>query len=221
MTMHGRAPQYIDGELTAEEEIKFLDHLVCCPVCESELGDELQLRDREASLSHTGSRNRQKDHVAGHKSGFRGLAVIASVWGGAACVVLLAATSGTVPAGSSPSLNVVVEAGPTDRQGMSAHGRHRLLVSATPAATGVHEVRIYWGRHELLLRCPGDVEPACRGHGRNIDSSLTLAAPGEYQVLLLQSSKPLPAATGDREADLRFLRESGGRVVDLKTIAVY
>jgi cellulose synthase operon protein C len=47
---HGRASNYLDGSLDAEEEAAFLEHVAGCAECRSELHAELQLRDREDVL---------------------------------------------------------------------------------------------------------------------------------------------------------------------------
>jgi hypothetical protein len=51
MSAHGRASEYLDGVLNANEEVAFLDHLVECTECQAVLHDEVQLRDREGALS--------------------------------------------------------------------------------------------------------------------------------------------------------------------------
>ena len=47
LRVHGRGDEYLEGTLDADEEAAFLDHLVGCAVCQAELTDDLQLRDRE------------------------------------------------------------------------------------------------------------------------------------------------------------------------------
>jgi cellulose synthase operon protein C len=47
---HGRAGEYLDGALSPDREAAFLDHLAVCALCQHDLHDEVQLRDREDAL---------------------------------------------------------------------------------------------------------------------------------------------------------------------------
>jgi hypothetical protein len=213
--IHGRGGRYLEGEMTSDEELEFLDHVMGCRMCAAALTDELQLREREKAMSYRGRRSRLKEYLAGHK---RVLAIgsSTSVLAALAAVLIMVRP---LPSEPSEPLTVRVEAGATAMRGIGAHPGDRLVVSAM-AADGPHELRIYRGAHELVIRCPGSGAPACREHGRKIDASHTLTAPGEYQVLWLKSSTQLPPATGDREADLRSVRESGGNIADFETVVV-
>jgi tetratricopeptide (TPR) repeat protein len=62
MTAHGRASDYLDGVLDAEQEAAFLDHLARCEDCQRELGAEVQLRDREDAVRGGPSLDQHPEH---------------------------------------------------------------------------------------------------------------------------------------------------------------
>lgn len=48
--LHGRAGEYLDGNVDREAEAAFLHHIAACVLCQRGLHDEIQLRDREDAL---------------------------------------------------------------------------------------------------------------------------------------------------------------------------
>jgi hypothetical protein len=48
--LHGRTGEYLDDILDREAEAAFLNHVAACGLCQRELHDEVQLRDREDAL---------------------------------------------------------------------------------------------------------------------------------------------------------------------------
>lgn len=238
MSVHGRAGEYIDDELTHDEERAFLHHLADCRVCGAALNDELQLRSREKELSSRPRRPRFDDLMPDRKRVFAigcGTSVLAVMLAllmippGAETTKGPVAGTFTIPRAPEqdpvPRMTVSITPSETAYRGatssaVSARPGDRLHVAATISSESAVEVRIYRGAHELVARCPGDEGPDCLLQDGAIESRYTLHARGEYQVQLLQTPGPLPPATGDREADLRAVRGSGGRVAELKIIVV-
>lgn len=62
MTAHGRAGDYLEGALDAEQEAAFLDHLAGCATCQRELEAEVQLRDREDAVRGGPSVDQHPEH---------------------------------------------------------------------------------------------------------------------------------------------------------------
>lgn len=62
MTTHGRAGDYLEGALDAEQEAAFLDHLAGCTACQRELEAEVQLRDREDAVRGGTSVDQHAEH---------------------------------------------------------------------------------------------------------------------------------------------------------------
>ena len=62
MTVHGRAGDYLEGGLDAEQEAEFLDHLAGCTACQRELEAEVQLRDREDAVRGGASVDQHREH---------------------------------------------------------------------------------------------------------------------------------------------------------------
>jgi hypothetical protein len=62
MTAHGRAGDYLEGALDAEQEAAFLDHLAGCAACQRELEAEVQLRDREDAVRGGPSVDQHPEH---------------------------------------------------------------------------------------------------------------------------------------------------------------
>jgi hypothetical protein len=120
-TGHGRAGEYLDGALAAEDEAAFLDHLAGCAGCQAELHDEVQLRDREDALRRTATTPRVREtpdpgaggkpHASdGRRAGSWGRI---ATWGGgvAALAAAAAIVLGVVPPGTRPPIALAV--GPT------------------------------------------------------------------------------------------------------------
>jgi hypothetical protein len=216
MIDHGRAADYLDGSLTPDEEKAFLDHLADCSICDAALADEIQLRDHEESLSRPLRRRRRTLRLAIGSS----TSVLASV-----AVALL-----IWPGGSDPisALQWHREKGfdpyraPGDDPKETWQPGDR-LVAVLQVRSAHAELRVYRGDGELVARCPGmaAIVPAvCRASEGRIELTQPLDRPGQYQLIGLESPAPLPGPTGDREDDLKAVRERRGRIAGREAIHV-
>jgi hypothetical protein len=101
-----------------------------------------------------------------------------------------------------------------------AHPGNQLVVSASGGAPRRRELRIYRDGRELLLRCPGAPAPACRPVRGGVEVVWTIPTAGEYQVLWLGASTPLPDTSGSLDHDVRALTAAGGTVEAVETLRV-
>jgi len=98
-----------------------------------------------------------------------------------------------------------VEKGPVAVRGDSAHVGD--IVHAT--ATGGGRYRSVWVYREehLVVACPG--APQCRRDGKATIADLVLDTAGEYTIVALTSSSPVPAPAGQLDADVGKAAEMG------------
>jgi hypothetical protein len=99
---------------------------------------------------------------------------------------------------------------------VEAHAGDTLRAEVPGGAAERYELRIYRAERELLARCPGDPTPACEQSDRALAVVGTMSSRGKYQVVWLSSSSPLPAPSGDYEADLTAADAAGARIVDVQ-----
>lgn len=212
MSHHDRAASYLDGGLSPAQERDFIDHLADCAVCEAALSDEMQLRDHEERLSEPSRRRRDRRRKIGLALGGSPLLASAAVFG------VLFFGGGDPSAGQ---LAWSVEKGPVVMRGaITAQRGDRLIASLVKSDFAHSELRVYRGDHELVARCPGVSAPACHPVDGGIELTITLKSAGEYDLVHLYSRNPLPIHTGDREADIRAVRNAGG-AARLETIHVH
>jgi hypothetical protein len=119
-----------------------------------------------------------------------------------------------------PRMHVSFEGDGREWRGAQAHPGSVMLIAADAGSHRRFEVRIYREGRRLVARCPGDAAPACRVDGEAADVRYALTATGEYQVLLLISSSPLPEPTGDLDADSRAAKRSGASVAKREVVNV-
>jgi hypothetical protein len=112
-----------------------------------------------------------------------------------------------------PGLRQEVVAGAVTSRGggeVARPGDHLVLHGETGGA--VHaELRLYWSRDRLVVRCAGD-NPPCRREGHRLSADVVLDTRGSYLPLLILAPEPIPAPSSGFDADLAALVAAGGRV---------
>jgi hypothetical protein len=211
MSHHDRAASYLEGALTPAQERNFIDHLADCEICQAALSDEMQLRDHEERLSEPSRRRRKWRQRMGIAIGSA-----TSLASAAAAVMFIISRDPSSPGTFAWS----IEEGTMVMRGADKAQRGDQLTASLVESEFAHaELRVYRGANELVVRCPGDAAPACHHANDGVELTIPLKVVGDYQLIHLYSTKPLPLPTGDREIDMKAVKQSGGRI-DSKDIHV-
>lgn len=113
---------------------------------------------------------------------------------------------------AAPSLEVRTQAAPQRTlRGAAAQAGDRLLLQASVAGSPQAELRVYRDDTVLVLRCSS--APPCRRDRDGLRAELVLAAPGNYQPLLLLSARALPDAQGSLDSDTAAAFAAGARAI--------
>ncbi|HKA91384.1 MAG TPA: hypothetical protein VKE22_27165 [Haliangiales bacterium] len=136
------------------------------------------------------------------------LGVAATVAAAAALVVVLVRRHDLPPA----ALTVSVVEGTGEWRG-NVHPGAEIRASAVAPGHAWYELRIYREAREILLRCPGASEPACRRVEAGVEVRWHIPSVGDYQLVWLVGRSSPPPATGSLDADIRAATEVGGRAV--------
>jgi hypothetical protein len=114
-----------------------------------------------------------------------------------------------------------VVAGATTSRGGGEVARpgDRLLLHGETGGAIHAELRLYWNRDRLVVRCAGD-NPPCRREGQRLSADLVLDTRGSYLPLLILAPEPIPAPGSGFDADLAALVAAGGRVEVGREISV-
>jgi hypothetical protein len=96
--------------------------------------------------------------------------------------------------------------GPVVRGGSGAHIGDVLRATATGG--GAHRALwIYRNEQHLVAVCPG--ASSCDGSATETIAKVTLVTPGDYKIVALTSSSPIPAPTGRFDGDLSRALDAG------------
>lgn len=95
-------------------------------------------------------------------------------------------------------------------RGQAARPGDVLSLEATTAGNRVAELRVYRGDRALVLRCT--TEPPCERQGDALSAAIELPGRGDYHVLLLTSSTPLPAPLPALAQDIAAAEQAGAVV---------
>jgi hypothetical protein len=93
---------------------------------------------------------------------------------------------------------------------MTAAPGSELLIHATKGGARVAELRVYRGNDELVLHCVD--EPPCERHDNELSARMELPGRGDYHVLLLTSSRPVPAPVPALATDIAAAERAGAVV---------
>jgi len=131
-------------------------------------------------------------------------------WWFAFPVVALAVSAIVLFVERSPSeqplqLALNVEKGQVAVRGASAHVGD--IVHATATGGGHHRVVWVYRDDHLVMACPGG--PQCRRDGEAMVADVVLDATGEYKIIALTSSAPVPAPAGTLDTDVSKAMEAG------------
>jgi hypothetical protein len=97
--------------------------------------------------------------------------------------------------------------GPVVRGGSGAHIGDVLRAHATGGAAH-RALWIYRNEQHLVAVCPGS-SSSCDGSDTETTAKVTLETPGEYKIVALTSSSPIPAPTGRFDGDLSRALDAG------------
>jgi hypothetical protein len=202
-----------------------MPHVDQCPDCRARLAGYQRLASLLARESDRPLPERWKERTLARVDGRRrrtrtaiGLAVAGAC---AAVVLLLVGIPGRPddPAGLIVGIEPGQEQWRADPPPGPTAGRPGDSLKASVPAGDHTELRVYHEARTLVMRCPGSRKPGCQV-GDRIEVRVPLLR-GQYQVLWLRSSGPLPPPHAEGvEADSRSARKAGAQVTEADPIDV-
>jgi len=148
--------------------------------------------------------------LLGRMFGFGGGAMRwAAPLGAVAALVLVSVIWFGQPDGE-PFLQHSVRAGGAIVRGDDVHPGDVLQLTAGTGGRRYAELRLYFNDTQLVVGCFS--EAPCELDGDTITADVVLESLGIYQALLLLSDQPLPASTGNLDADAGAALDAGARV---------
>lgn len=195
-----------------------MPHVNGCPDCKARLAGYNRLADLLAAESDRPLPDRWKERTLARIHGRRPRHRIAVAVAAAGAVAAVIAVLVLRP--RPEKLEVSITRGPVQYRADSQPKPGDVLeATAWPSDEEHVEVRVYLEARYVMVRCPGAAPPICRT-GDRIEVALPLKARGTYQVVWLLSQSPLPAPSGDLDADLQAARDAGADTLEDKPIDV-
>ena len=198
-------------------------HFAACPRCRTarESHERLlaALGDTKRLAPHETPRPDWRSRVLAEVDGFsktpetgryrRGWLVAAGLLAASVATVLVLTPNRLAPPGLTQR---VVEGATQARGGGEAARPGDRLELAAGVGTAAHaELRLYWNRERLVLRCSGE-KPPCRRRGERLEAEFRFDLRGRYLPLLLWSAEPLPPPGANFDADTAAALAAGARV---------
>lgn len=172
--------------------------------------------DRQAA-----ERTREGAEAPAHRSRGRLWGAVAGLLAAGLAAVFLLPPNRLAPPEFPTGLRQEVVAGATTSRGggeVARPGDRLVLHGETGGAIHV-ELRLYWSRDRLVVRCAGDTPP-CRREGHRLSAEVELDTRGSYLPLLILAPEPIPAPGSGFDADLAAIVAAGGRVEAGREISV-